>query len=402
MTINRRQFLKRGTIAAAAVSLTSGNAVGRSLIEFAGTASPKRVLILGAGMAGLVAGYELSQLGHDVTILEARMRPGGRVHTIREPFSDGLFAEAGAARIPPNHDLTLKYARLFDVGLEPMYPTKLSALRFDNGPRREVGPEGFTEALGKNFGDELGGNPTTWSKIKGGNDLLPKAMAQKLADRIHYGSPVVRLDQDAKSARAIFLHGGSQEIITADRILCTIPFSVLRTVELPTSFSEAKLDIIRKLEYASVSRVYLQTKNRFYESKGLSGFAFTSDAVEIWQPTWSQPGPRGILMTYARPGQAEIVAGLKEPERVSSILAQMDRIFPGTRENFEGGTSKVWMEDEWSRGAWAFVGPANFIKASMAEGRIHFAGEHLSPWSSWMQGALSSGLAAVKQINEAA
>jgi hypothetical protein len=104
-----------------------------------------------------------------VTMIEARMRPGGRVHTLREPFSDGLYAEAGAARIPDDHDLTLKYLKLFDVPLEPMYPTRLSAVRLDGGPRRLVGPEGFTEALGKNFGSELGGNPARWSKIKAGS-----------------------------------------------------------------------------------------------------------------------------------------------------------------------------------------------------------------------------------------
>ncbi len=83
------------------------------------------MLILGAGMAGLVAGYELSKLGHDVTILEARTRPGGRVHTLREPFSDGLYAEAGAARIPDNHELTLKYVKEFGLPLEPFYPSRL-------------------------------------------------------------------------------------------------------------------------------------------------------------------------------------------------------------------------------------------------------------------------------------
>ena len=72
----------------------------------------KKIVIIGAGMAGLVAGYELAQLGHDVTILEARTHPGGRVRTLREPFSDGQFAEAGAARIPDDHDLTLKYVKL--------------------------------------------------------------------------------------------------------------------------------------------------------------------------------------------------------------------------------------------------------------------------------------------------
>jgi monoamine oxidase len=401
--LNRRQFLQSSVLAAAGVSLLPANSIGRSLIDLRGPVAPKRVLILGAGLAGMVAGYELSQLGHAVTILEARMRPGGRVHTLREPFSDGLYAEAGAARIPENHDLTLKYIKMFDVPLEPMYPSRLQAVRLDGGQRRLVGPEGFTEALGRNFGDELGGNPARWSKVKGGSDLFPKAFAQRLADKIHYGAPVVRIEQDANSARAVFLHHGSPETMSADHILCAMPFSVLRRVELPTTnFSERKRDIIQKLEYDSVSRVYLQSKKRFWEEKGLCGFAFTDEAVEIWQPTWSQPGPRGILMTYARPGQAERIASLKESERISSTLTQLDGIFPGLRENFEGGTSKCWIEDEWSRGAWSFVGLRDFVKANEAEGRIHFAGEHLSPVFSWMQGALSSGLRAVKEINEAA
>jgi monoamine oxidase len=401
--LNRRQFLQRGTLAAAGVSMMPSRLLGNSFLEVLGPASPKRVVICGAGLAGMVAGYELSQLGHNVTILEARMRPGGRAHTLREPFSDGLYAEAGAARIPENHDLTLKYIKMFDVSLEPMYPSRLQAVRLDGGQRRVVGPEGFTEALGRNFGSELGGNPTRWSKIRGGTDLFPKAFAQRLADKIHYGAPVVRIEQDANSARAVFLHHNSPETISADHILCAIPFSVLRRVELPaTNFSERKRDIIQKLEYDSVSRVYLQSKKRFWEEKGLSGFAFTDEAVEIWQPTWSQPGTRGILMTYARPGQAEHIASLKETERISSTLTQLDGIFPGLRENFEGGTSKVWMEDEWSRGAWSFVGPRDFVTANQAEGRIHFAGEHLSPFFSWMQGALESGLRAVKEINEAA
>ena len=151
-----------------------------------------------------------------------------------------------------------------------------------------------------------------------------------------------------------------------------------------------------------MSRVYLQSKKRFWEAKGLNGFALTSNQVEIWQPTWNQPGPRGILMTYARPGEAEAIARLKEPERIATVLGQLDGIFPGLRENFEGGASKAWVDDEWARGAWAFVGFRELLMATKPEGRIHFAGEHLSTMASWMQGALESGLRAVKEINEAA
>jgi monoamine oxidase len=322
------------------------------------------------------------------------------VQTLREPFSDGLYAEAGAARIPDNHDLTLKYVKLFEVPLEPMYPSQLSALRVEGGDKREISMDGFTEGLAQFFGSEFRG-PTRFTKIKGGNDNLPKAFARRLGDKIHYGSPAVKIEQDASSARVTFLRNGTRQTMTADRVLCAVPFSVLRNVELPNSFSERKLSIIKNLQYAQVSRVYLQAKKRSWEEKGLNGFAVTGDAVEIWQPTWNQPGPRGILMTYNRPGQAERISAMKEGERISSTLAQLGQWFPGLQENFERGATKCWIEDEWARGAWSFVGPRDYVAASAPAGRIHFAGEHLSPWSSWMQGALDSGLRVVKEINEA-
>ena len=397
MPITRRQFLRRSAIAVAAAGLNPASALGAIVLR----GPARKVLILGAGMAGLVAAYELTKLGHDVTILEARTRPGGRVHTLREPFSDGLYAEAGAARIPDNHDLTLKYVKEFALELEPFYPRTLNAVRFDRGSREEVPIDGYTDAMARNYGGDLGHAPERWSKIKGGSDLLPKAFANKLAGRIQYGAAVVKIEQDASQARVVFSSGGRKQTVTADNVVCTIPFSVLRDLDLP-ALSERKRDIIKRTHYDAVSRVYLQTKNRFWEDKGLNGFAFTSGAIEIWQPTWSQPGPRGILMTYARPGEAERITKLKENERIATTLKQLDSIFDGLRGNFERGATKCWLDDEWSRGAWAFVGFADFFAAAAREGRIHFAGEHLSPWFSWMQGALSSGLRVVKEIEQSA
>ena len=92
----------------------------------------KSVVVLGAGIAGLVAGYELAQAGYDVTVLEARDRVGGRVWTVRggdrivqsgrtdqrATFDDGLYFNAGAARIPSTHRVILGYARRFGVKME--------------------------------------------------------------------------------------------------------------------------------------------------------------------------------------------------------------------------------------------------------------------------------------------
>ena len=398
MALNRRQFLRRSAVAVAAAGLNRTQLSGAVRIL---TAPSRKVLVLGAGMAGLVAAYELSKLGHDVTILEARMRPGGRVYTFREPFADGLYAEAGAARIPENHEITLKYVKEFELQLEPFYPSRLNAVRLDRGRREEVPIEGYTEAMTQNYGGELGDRPERWHKIKGGADLLPKAFAEKLAGKIQYGTAVVKIEQDANQARVVFLKNGRQENLAADKIICTIPFSVLRDIQMP-GLSGRKKELIKNTRYDAVSRVYLQTRNRFWEEKGLNGFAFTKGAIEVWQPTWNQPGPRGILMTYARPGEAERITKLKEKDRIASTLKQLNDIFSGLRENFEMGISKCWTEDEWSRGAWAFISLTDFFTASAPEGRIHFAGEHLSQLFSWVQGALSSGLRAVKEIEQTA
>jgi len=395
LALTRRQFLRRSAIAVAAAGLNPTGTLGTVILS----GPAKKVLVLGAGMAGLVAAYELTKLGHDVTVLEARTRPGGRVHTLREPFSDGLFAEEGAARIPDNHDLTLKYVKEFELRLEPFYPPRLNAMRFDRGRREEVPIDGFTDAMTGYFGGELGGSPERWRKIKGGTDLLPRAFADKLGAKIHYGSAVVRLEQDEKQARVVFVNAGQRQTLSADNVLCTIPFSVLRNVELP-ALSSNKRDLIKNTRYDAVARVYLQMKTRSWEDKGFNGFVFTANAIEIWQPTWNQPGSRGILMTYARPGEAERITNLKENERIATTLKQLDGMFGGLRETFERGATKCWLDDEWSRGAWGFVGFGSYPSASTPDGRIHFAGEHLSPWSSWIQGALWSGLRAVKEIDE--
>ena len=130
----RRQFI--GQLAAAAAT-TVGGSMAPLVASGRGA---KRVIVIGAGLAGLCSAYELSALGHDVTILEAQERPGGRVHTLRTPFSDGLYAEAGASRIPTSHDLTLGYARLFGLPLVPFEPVDVPSIRYAYQQRMSVLP----------------------------------------------------------------------------------------------------------------------------------------------------------------------------------------------------------------------------------------------------------------------
>jgi monoamine oxidase len=111
--IDRRTFLRyAGAAAGAAAAVGAPNAAtarGRD----------NRVVILGAGLAGLAAAYNLVRNGYEVTVLEAQSRPGGRVLTARDGFRAGGHAELGAVRVPGTHAHTMKYIREFGLDVIP-------------------------------------------------------------------------------------------------------------------------------------------------------------------------------------------------------------------------------------------------------------------------------------------
>ncbi|MCA1600708.1 MAG: FAD-dependent oxidoreductase, partial [Acidobacteria bacterium] len=132
--MKRRDFLKHGAAAATAVSVLPLNSFAshRQPVELRG--APKRVIIIGGGLAGLSAAYELTRAGHDAIILEAQTHVGGRVQTLRGYFADGLYAELGATFVSDAHDLTIKYCKLFGLQLEPA-ATKLPSVHHLRGKR---------------------------------------------------------------------------------------------------------------------------------------------------------------------------------------------------------------------------------------------------------------------------
>ena len=478
--MNRRTFLNQSLVGATVLSIAGP----RELLKTA----PKRVIVLGAGLAGLSAAYEIDKAGHDVTVLEARSRPGGRVFTIRGQFADGLYAEAGATNVYDVHSWTTHYLKLLGVELDPVTPptgasifhvrgrrliikpgepvqwpleltapekgmgrrelwqkyvaptlTELGDPNERNWPRpsfmrydrmsfteflRERGASsGAIEILRLGLADQLGEGadktsalnllreaiPRALEKqayvIRGGSDAFPRAFASKLRDRIHYSAVVKRIEHDEREVRVFYDRGGERSMIRGERIICAIPFAVLRTIETP-GFAREKQRAIAQLANTSVVRVFLQTRDRFWLQEGLNGAATTDlPLMTAFDKAFYLPGPRGMLEVYAAGERARRLAAMPPSERLAFTLSQVEKVHPAIREFYEGGSSVCWDDEEFSRGAYAWFRPGEMTDLmphiAKPEGRIHFAGDHTSQFPGWMHGALQSGNRAAREVNEA-
>lgn len=238
LQLTRRQFLRR-------LGIAGGGILSLSLLHdleaFAKPQTPRKIIILGAGLAGLCAAYELQKLGHDVTVLEAdRKHIGGRTRTLR--FEDGLYGEAGAMRIPTNHTLTRHYVKEFNLPLRRFVQSNPLAYYFARGQRLRIRDVARLNAFYDLKGTETTKTPDSlWAASIGQvlNSLNADEKAQLSAEEF----TAQRLRElDGLSLRQVFEQAGlSQEAI---ELLAT-------TYNMETSLDTAATEAIRE-EYLQV------------------------------------------------------------------------------------------------------------------------------------------------------
>jgi len=245
---------------------------------------------------------------------------------------------------------------------------------------------------------------TRLRKIRGGNDLLPRAMAVRLRSPIAYGCIVQSIRQEPQQIEVSVENATGQHRIAADAVICTIPFSVLAKIEIVPALSLAKRSILAQMRYTTATKVAFKTRKRPWEREGLSGFAQLDTMAEIWSPRGNDQGESGVLQLYQQGELATAMDAMGAVDRHAFASGTIERVFPGTTEIIDEVFEYSWQRDPWARGAYGIAASGQLYawKEHLArpEGRIHFAGEHTSlEYAAWIEGAVRSGYRAAEEVN---
>src|SRR6266850_318915 len=209
---------------------------------------------------------------------------------------------------------------------------------------------------------------TRLRKIRGGNDLLPRAMAVRLRSPIAYGCIVQSIRQEARQIEVSVESSTGQHQIAADAVICTIPFSVLANIEIVPALSSAKQSILAQMRYTSATKVAFMTRKRPWEREGLSGFAQRDTMAEIWSPRGNDQGESGVLQLYQQGELATAIDAMGAADRHAFAFVTFERVFPGTAEIIDEVFEYSWQRDPWARGAYGIA----------ASGQLYAWKEHLA------------------------
>lgn len=494
--LTRRELLQAAALSISALSLPRLSFASEPPLAYTAeppaagpSPRPRKVIVIGAGLAGLAAAWELDQRGHDVTVLEAQNRAGGRIYTLRSPFADGLHAEAGAITYSDSYRHFVRYVQALKLSSAPVGRPPLPPVFHLRGrrlvPKQGEKPDWPYDLAPEEKGLMPGGlilrafqdvelaDPTTagwwrdtyrrwdeltlaelfrqrglspaaiellgrtvwwghgWQEgsalhrlisdvnlfligqkvhvIEGGSDRMTDAFARALRGRIWYGAPVERIVQETDKVRAVVRQAGVEQTLEADHLICTAPVPALRRIRFTPELPAARRRIFEQLAYTPVTRVYLQTRRRFWMDEGRGGNAFTDLPIQlVSEHPFARPadaGPRGILECHPKGADAERLDALDAEGRIALALEHIEKVHPGFRGHFEAGTSYSWGTDPWAGGGYPEWKPGQLSawlpELARAEGRIHFAGEHTSILSRTTEGALESGNRAAAEVHSA-
>jgi monoamine oxidase len=480
MSGTRREFLRRvaqvGGYRATYLTMQAmgllGMAAGAEPLALErGTRHGTKVVILGAGIAGLSAAYELGKAGYDCTVLEVRDRVGGRNWTVRRgaaldmtdgtrqvcEFDEGLYWNAGPARLPSHHQAVLGYCRELGVALEVEINANRGAL-LHNPAANDGKPIELRQAINDTRGEisELLGKAINRGALD--QELSAHDKERMLAFLRHYGdlSPDLVYEGSARAGYKILPGPASQPGVRRD----PVPLSVLLDADMwsemlfeenftqqatmfqpvggmdriadafaqrldPAVRLRSEVTAIRRTDSgARIAFVDRKTgarqaidaaycivtiawqSPRFWETDAhiYGGISWTAGPTSlVWYPSDRLFSPKGILLgAYAVRADADVLAGRPLQEQFELTRAAIEGLHPGRGRELEKPMAVAWSKVPHSLGIAARWRPGQesaYALLNEPDGPFHFAGEHLSQLGAWQEGAVLSAWRAANMID---
>jgi len=397
-SLSRRELLTQlASLGAAAPFLTallSGCDDGEGLywdfeVNFTG-----EVLIIGAGAAGLAAGYILERYGVPFRILEASADFGGRVKR-SEGFAD-FPIDLGAEWI---HDDPSVLAELIDdpsvdgaIDVIPYSPDTASV--WHNGRLTSYN-------WGANYYSEYKFKRTTWY------DFLASWIVPSIAEHIQYDTPIVAVDYTGERAVLTDTDGNTYE---ADRVLVTAPLAVLQRgiIDFSPPLPQEKTRAINSVEMPDGIKVFIEFSERFYPDVTLVGPPLSYEAQEkvIYDAAFRKDSDRHILGLFCVGPEATAYTELGSDQAVvDRLLGELDEMFEGrATPAYKQHVVQNWSKEPYIRGAYSYDHPLGEQETITAlrepvDARIYFSGEAMSyGWWATVNGAMQASYTIVEVL----
>lgn len=410
----------------------------------------KSVVVIGGGIAGLGAANELLQHGCTVSVLEAKDRFGGRIHTIRE---GGLPVELGAEfvhgkskallnaigdagltmhEVPPANQLfengTLQPVNMWDKVSELMnqidphapdcsFAEFLDRQKIDARVRKLA--TGFVEGFDAAYTDRISAHALlksehsaqqmegdTQARINEGYSALVEFFENSIRSRggtLVRGALVRRVRWKSGAVETLVHRAGSDEMFPSEAALITLPIGVwqARQVIFEPALTE-KQGAADGLHFGNVTKVTLVFRERWWPE---ADFGFIHAPEEVIPTWWSDP--RGPVLTGWAGGPKADALAMHSPARLEALaISILEKIF-GTgslQKQLAASHSYNWANDPQIRGAYSYI-PVNGIDlpkvlGAAIENTLFFAGEATvtDGQMGTVFGALESGLRAAREI----
>jgi monoamine oxidase len=242
----------------------------------------------------------------------------------------------------------------------------------------------------------------------GGIDRITRALAKALGDSLVLNAEVTSLRRQSGGARVAWRdrrRGGAVHVETPARVVLALPAPVLAALD--TDLSAPRREALRGLAYASAGKLAFQCERRFWEDDHAiyGGISFSArDVNQLWYPSHGFHARKGVLLgAYIWGGAAgERFAGRTPAERSAAAVADGAALHPGYAGQVAKPVSVAWANMPLARGAWvewtAAQRAQSYDMLRAAEEPYHFAGEHLSHQTAWMEGAVISAWATLEGL----